>query len=62
MKHVYLLGEKHCAFCAIDPCTKEAAMHTASSPSSRNAKAALEKAAARFGKDITIVSGSGSEI
>jgi transposase InsO family protein len=36
-------------------------MHTASSPSSRNAKAALEKADARFGKDIIIVSGSGSE-
>jgi hypothetical protein len=34
---------------------KEAAVHTASSPSSRNAKAALEKVAARFGKTIIVV-------
>jgi transposase InsO family protein len=61
MKHVYLLGEKHYAFCAIDPYSKEAVIHTACSPSSRNAKAALEKAVARFGKNITVVNDNGSE-
>jgi hypothetical protein len=35
-------------------------VHIASSPSSRNARAALEKAAARFGKTIGAVNGSGS--
>jgi transposase InsO family protein len=58
MKHVYLLGQKHYAFCAVDPYTKEAAIHAACSPSSRNATTALEKAAARFGTQITIVNGS----
>jgi putative transposase len=61
MKHVYLLGQKHYAFCAVDPCSKEAAMHIASSPSSRNAKTTLEKAVARFGKQINIVNDNGSE-
>jgi hypothetical protein len=58
---VATLGHKHYAFCAVDPYSKEAAVHTASSPSSRNAKAALEKAAARFGKTITVVNDNGSE-
>jgi transposase InsO family protein len=35
-------------------------VHTASSPSSRNAKTALEKAPARFGKNIKAVNGNGS--
>jgi transposase InsO family protein len=61
MKHVYLLGQKHYAFCAIDPCTKEAVLHIASSPSSRNARAALVKVVERFGKDIVIVNDNGSE-
>ncbi|MDR2482513.1 MAG: transposase [Treponema sp.] len=60
MKHGYLLDGKHYAFCAADPCPKEEAVHTASSPSGRNAKAALEKAAARFGKDITNGNGNGN--
>jgi putative transposase len=60
MKHVYLPGEKHCAFCAVDPFTKEAAVHIASSPSGRNAKTALAKAVARFWKNIKIVNGNGS--
>jgi hypothetical protein len=59
MKRVYLLGEKHCAFCAVDPSAKEAAIHAASSPSSRSAKPALEKAAARFGKNIKAANGNG---
>jgi hypothetical protein len=35
-------------------------VHTASSPSSRNAGAVLEKASARFGKTIGAVNGSGN--
>jgi transposase InsO family protein len=61
MKHVYLLGEKHYALCAIDPYNKEAAMHVASSPTSRNAKTALKKAVGRFGTGITVVNDNGSE-
>ncbi|MDR0473535.1 MAG: integrase core domain-containing protein [Treponema sp.] len=65
MKHVYLLGQKQYAFCAIDPApkwrhTKEAAVHIASSPSSRNAKPALEKTVMRFEKGVKFVSGNGS--
>jgi hypothetical protein len=59
MKHVYLLDEKHYAFCAAGPYSKEEAIHIASSQSSRNAKAALQKVTAHFGKDITIVNDKG---
>jgi transposase InsO family protein len=52
-------GQKQYAFCRHRP--KEAAVHLASSPSSRNAKAALQKAAARFGKNIKVVNDNGSE-
>ncbi|MDR0473554.1 MAG: hypothetical protein LBH43_07790 [Treponema sp.] len=61
MKSVYLPGQKQGTFCAIGPFDKEAAVHIASSPSSRNAKACMEKAVARFGKNIEIVNGDGSE-
>jgi putative transposase len=61
MKHIYLLGAKLYAFCSIDPITKESVIHIGSSPSSKNAKTALEKTIARFGKDITIVNDNGSE-
>jgi transposase InsO family protein len=61
MKHIYLLGTKLYAFCAIDPFTKESVLHIASSPSSKNAKTALEKVIARFGKDIIVVNDNGSE-
>jgi hypothetical protein len=61
MKHVYPLGEGRYAFRAIDPFTGEAVIHAASSPSSRNAKAALEKAVRRFGKGVAIVNDNGSE-
>jgi hypothetical protein len=60
MKYVCLPGHKQYAFYAIGPFAKEAAVHTASPPSSRNAKTALEKAAARFGKNIKAVNGNGS--
>jgi transposase InsO family protein len=60
-KHVYLPGEKHYAFCAVDPFTRETVIHAASGPSSRNATAALEKTVGRFGKGIAIVNDNGSE-
>ena len=50
MKRIYLLGQKLYAFCALDPYSKEAVVHIACSPSSRNAKTAPEKVIARFGK------------
>jgi transposase InsO family protein len=61
MKHVQLLGSKHYAFCAIDVSLKEAVIHVASSPSSRNGKIAMEKAVMRWGKDISFVNDNGSE-
>jgi putative transposase len=61
MRHVYLLGKKHYAFCAIDIDKKEAVVHSASSPTSLNAKKALEKAVARWGKNIIVVNDWGSE-
>jgi putative transposase len=61
MKHIYLLGVKLYAFCAIDPFTKESVLHIGSSPSSRNAKTALEKTTARFGKNIAVANDNGSE-
>ena len=61
MKHIYLMGRKQYAFCAIDPFTKEAVVHVATTPSSINAKTALEKTVNRFGKDICVVNDNGSE-
>jgi hypothetical protein len=60
MKQVYLSGEKQYAFCAIDPFTRETAIRIASSPLSRNVKAALEKMVKRFGKGITAVNDNDS--
>jgi hypothetical protein len=57
-------GQKHCAFCAIDPYSKEAVMHTASSPSSGNAKTLIRRGiggliktgpAGRNVNDITVI-------
>jgi transposase InsO family protein len=61
MKHIYLLGVKLYAFCAIDIKLKEAVVKIGSSPSSRNAKTALETAVARWGADTVIVNDWGSE-
>jgi putative transposase len=61
MKHIYLMGQKRYAFCAIDPLTKESVIHVASTPSSLNAKNALAKVIERFGKGISIVNDNGSE-
>jgi transposase len=61
MKHVYLLGNKLYAFAAIDPFKKDAVLRIATTPSSLNSKAALEKVVARFGTDIAVVNDNGSE-
>jgi transposase InsO family protein len=61
MKHVYLLGNKLYAFAAIDVYRKEAVLHIATSPSSLNSKAAMQKVVARFGKNIAVVNDNGSE-
>ncbi|GHV83848.1 hypothetical protein AGMMS50212_11880 [Spirochaetia bacterium] len=60
MKHVYLLGQKQYAFCAVDLFNREALIHIASSPSSLNAQAALKKIVERFGTGIKIVNDNGS--
>jgi len=61
MKHIYLLGIKLYAFCAILVSRRETIVHIASSPSSLNGKVAAEKAVARWGKNICFVNDNGSE-
>jgi putative transposase len=61
MKYVYLLGVKLYAFCAVRISTREAVIRIASSPSSLNAKNALEQVIARWGKDMCIVNDNGGE-
>jgi putative transposase len=61
MKHVYLLGRKLYAFCAIDPFKKDAVLRIGTTPSSLNSKAALEEVIARYGKDIMVLNDNGSE-
>ncbi|MDR2900561.1 MAG: integrase core domain-containing protein, partial [Treponema sp.] len=61
MKHIYLLGTKLYAFCAINVLSREAVIHIATTSTSRNAKVALEKTVNRFGKQIFIVCDNGSE-
>lgn len=61
MKHIYVNGRKYYAFCAIDVYSKEIVIHIANTSSSRQARIALEKTVAIFGKDITILNDNGSE-
>lgn len=61
MKHVYAGGKKYYAFCAIDVFTRETTIHVATTSTSRQARLALEKIVAIFGKDITILNDNGSE-
>jgi transposase InsO family protein len=61
MKHVYLLGQKLYAFCAIDSFKKDAVLHIGTTPSSLNSKAALEEVTARYGKAIVVLNDNGSE-
>lgn len=61
MKHICVSGVTHYAFVAVDIYTKEAVIHLAGRPSSRQAKHALEKTIAVFGTNICIVNDNGSE-
>jgi len=61
MKHVYANSTRYYAFCAIDPYTKESLIYVARNASSYQAKLALEKIIARFGRDISILNDNGSE-
>jgi putative transposase len=64
MKHIYIgssSGHKYYAFCAIDPVTKESLIYVARTPSSHQAKLALEKVITSFGKNISILNDDGSE-
>lgn len=61
MKHIYAGGKKYYAFCAIDVFTREAAVHVATTSTSRQARIALEKVVATYGNDIVILNDNGSE-
>jgi transposase InsO family protein len=61
MKHIYVYGTKYYAFCAIDPLTKESLIHVAKTASSRQAKLALERVIATYGKKVSILNDNGSE-
>jgi transposase-like protein len=66
MKHIYAGGisgpsTKYYALCAIDPITKESVIHVAKNCSSHQAKLALEKTIAVFGRNISILNDNGSE-
>jgi transposase InsO family protein len=61
MKHIRVGNKKQYAFCAIDPYTKEAIIHVASTASSNNAKIAIKKVLTTFGEDIQLLNDNGSE-
>ncbi|MDR1362579.1 MAG: transposase family protein [Spirochaetaceae bacterium] len=61
MIHIQLLGVKLYAFCGRDQFSREAVVHIATSPSSKNAKTAIKKIIARFGSDIKIINDNSSE-
>jgi transposase InsO family protein len=61
MKHIYIYGTKYYAFCAIDPLTKESLIHVAKTSSSRQAKLALAKVIATYGRNVSILNDNGSE-
>lgn len=62
MKHIWLPGAyRRYAFVAVDVVTKQAVIHVASTPSSRQARFALEKTVAVFGTGIAVLNDNGSE-
>jgi len=61
MKHIYLAGVKQYAFVAIDIYSKQIAIHLATSPSSYQARLALQKVLKLFGRDVVVVNDNGSE-
>lgn len=62
MKHIANGNStKQYAFCGLDPVSKQGIIHVASTPSSSQARIAIEKIIERFGNDILIVCDNGSE-
>jgi transposase InsO family protein len=62
MKHIWVPGTNtRYAFVAVDVFTKQAVIHVGSTPSSSQAKLALRKVIANFGKQLVIVNDNGSE-
>jgi transposase InsO family protein len=62
MKHIWIPGAViRYAFVAVDVVTKQAVIHVGSTPSSKQAKLALEKALAVFGTDVMVLNDNGSE-
>lgn len=62
MKHINNGGNgKQYALCAIDPFTKDPLIHICSTPSSHNAKIAMEKVVAKYGKTVIVINDNGSE-
>jgi transposase InsO family protein len=66
MKHIWIRRpganiQKHYAFCAIDPYTKEALIHISSKSNANCAEEALKKVLDYFGQNIVILNDNGSE-
>jgi putative transposase len=62
MKHIWVPGtHTRYAFVAVDVTTKQAVIHVGSKPNAYQAKLALQKATAAFGKSIVVVNDNGSE-
>ncbi len=62
MKHIWMPGAgTRYAFVAVDVVTKQAVIHAGGTPSSAQAKLALEKVISAFGSDIAILNDNGSE-
>lgn len=61
MKHIYVNCIKQYAFVAIDIFTKQLYIHIAKTPSSYQAKLALQATLGIFGNDVCIVNDNGSE-
>jgi putative transposase len=62
MKHIWVPGSRtRYAFVAVDVVTKQAVIHVGGTATSQQAKVALEKTIATFGKDIIVVNDNGSE-
>lgn len=61
MKHIYILNRRFYAFVAVDPYTKQALIHVATTSTSLQAKLALERILNVFGMDVCILNDNGSE-
>jgi putative transposase len=62
MKHIWVPGTAvRYAFVAVDIVTKQAVIHVGSTSTASQAKVALTKAVAAFGKQVTVLTDNGSE-